>query len=333
VLLQAEDELASINMITGASFGGVPSLTATSGPGLSLMMEGLGLAVASETPIVAVDVMRGGPSTGIPTKSEQSDLNLALYGFHGDAPHLVLAPLDISDCVFTTHWAVCLAEQLQTVALVLSDQALGQSRVVMDTPPNPETPCQRRVAVEQEIDTSHAFLRYQLTADGISPMSIPGTPAGMYTADGLEHNERGTPSSMATDHDAQMRKRRDKLIDHDYGDDWAQLDGVGPIAIISWGSTSAVCREAAERLVNADIAVRVISLRLLMPLNHRGINEAIQGCHSVVVVEQNQAGQLFHYLHAEQVLPSHARSYAKPGPLPIRPGEVVKFISGVYNNE
>jgi len=345
MLLQAEDELASVNMITGASFGGVPSLTATSGPGLSLMMEGLGLAVASETPIVAIDVMRGGPSTGIPTKSEQSDLNLALYGFHGDAPHLVLAPLDISDCVFATNWAVCLAEQMQTVALVLSDQALGQSRVVMDAPPHPRLPCQRRIAIEQEIDTSQPFQRYQLTEDGISPMSIPGTPAGMYTADGLEHNERGTPSSMATDHHAQMRKRLDKLTAHDYGNDWAQIDGNsdgvndgngkddGTIAIISWGSSSAVCREAAERLQNEDIPVRVISLRLLMPLHHQGINKAVEGCSSVVVVEQNQAGQLFHYLHAEQVLPPQARSYAKPGPLPIRPGEVVKFISGVFNNE
>ena len=333
VLLQAEDELASVNMITGASFGGVPSLTATSGPGLSLMMEGLGLAVASETPIVAIDVMRGGPSTGIPTKSEQSDLNLALYGFHGDAPHLVVAPLDISDCVFATHWAVCLAEQLQTVALVLSDQSLGQTRAVMDKPPHAELPCQRRIAHVQDIDVSQAFQRYQLTGDGVSPMSIPGTPAGMYTADGLEHTERGTPSSMASDHDAQMRKRRDNLTAYNYGSTWARIDGNGPVAIISWGSTSAVCREAAERLASMGIPARVISLRLLLPLNHRGINEVLQGCSSVVVIEQNQAGQLYHYLHAEQVLPPHARSYAKPGPLTIRPGEVVTLISGVINDE
>jgi len=137
-LLQAEDELASINMIIGASFGGVASLTATSGPGLSLMLEGIGLAVASETPITVVNVMRGGPSTGIPTKSEQADLNQALYGLHGDASHLVLAPLGVHDAVFTTHWAVCLAEQLQTA---------------------------------QDIDGE--YRRYALTPDGISPMAIP----------------------------------------------------------------------------------------------------------------------------------------------------------------
>ncbi len=128
VLLQAEDELASINMIIGASFGGTPALTATSGPGLSLMIEALGLATAAEMPIVVVDVMRGGPSTGIPTKSEQADLNIAVYGLHGDAPHLVLAPQSVADCLFTTQWAVHLAEALQTPAIVLSDQFVGQAQ-------------------------------------------------------------------------------------------------------------------------------------------------------------------------------------------------------------
>ncbi len=144
-LLQAEDELASVNMIIGGSFGGVPSLTATSGPGLSLMMEGLGLAVTSETPVVVANVMRGGPSTGIPTKSEQSDLNIAIYGFHGDAPHLVLAAFDIRDCVFTFQWAVRLAEHLQTVAIVLTDQSLGQSRRDRHLPHGPARPAGRHV--------------------------------------------------------------------------------------------------------------------------------------------------------------------------------------------
>ena len=120
-LLQAEDELASVNMIIGASYGGVPSLTATAGPGLALMTEGIGLAVAAEVPIVVVDVMRGGPSTGIPAKSEQSDLSFAVSGLHGDAPRLVLAPSSISDCVATTQWAVELAEALQAPG----DRAVG----------------------------------------------------------------------------------------------------------------------------------------------------------------------------------------------------------------
>lgn len=321
-LLQAEDELASINMIIGGSFGGVPSLTATSGPGLSLMMEGLGLAVASETPIVVVNVMRGGPSTGIPTKSEQSDLNLALYGFHGDAPHLVLAALDIGDCVFTTQWAVCLAERLQTVAIVLSDQSLGQSRVIMNTPCYDIIPCMRKTADSIGED----YQRYQLSEDGISPMSIPGQPSGMYTADGLEHNQHGTPSSIAGDHRSQMNKRRDKINGFDFGEHWSLIDGEGDVALVTWGSSSSVSIEAAERLRGMGFRVRVIALRLLMPLNNRGMKEALQGCRAVYVIEQNQAGQLFHYLQSERALPENSLSHARPGPLPVRPDEIVSLI-------
>lgn len=145
VLVQVEDELAAVNQIIVLPYGGVPALTATSGPGFSLMTESLGLAVASETPIV-VDVMRGGPSTGIPAKSEQSDLNIALHGLHGDAPHLVLAPNSVSDCLFTTQWAVHLAESLQTVAIVLSDQALGQARAIIDRPADWAFPTRRLTA-------------------------------------------------------------------------------------------------------------------------------------------------------------------------------------------
>ncbi|HHN73329.1 MAG TPA: hypothetical protein ENK13_04495, partial [Thermopetrobacter sp.] len=132
MLVQAEDELASINMIIGSSFAGTPSLTATSGPGLALMMEGLGLAVAAEIPLVVVDVQRGGPSTGIPTKSEQTDLEIALCGLHGEAPHLVLGATSAADCLFTTAWAVHLAEALQTPAIVLSDQKMGQMKAISE---------------------------------------------------------------------------------------------------------------------------------------------------------------------------------------------------------
>jgi len=142
-LVQAEDELASINMALGASYGGVPALTATSGPGLSLMIESLGLGVAAEVPVVVVDVMRTGPSTGIATKSEQADLGTALYGLHGDAPHLVLAPNSLADCLSTTEWAVGLAEALQVPAVVLSDQYFGQARGVVDEPGAARAPVER----------------------------------------------------------------------------------------------------------------------------------------------------------------------------------------------
>src|SRR6266536_443749 len=176
-LLQAEDELASINMIIGASYGGVPSLTATAGPGLALMTEGIGLAVAAEVPIVVVDVMRGGPSTGIPAKSEQSDLSYAPWGLHGDAPRLVLAPTSIGDCAATTQWAVALAEALQSPAIVLSDQFMGQSRAVIDRPEDRGDAAKRLTVDEHTRD----YKRYRDTESGVSPTAISG-PTSKATA-------------------------------------------------------------------------------------------------------------------------------------------------------
>jgi 2-oxoglutarate ferredoxin oxidoreductase subunit alpha len=322
-LLQAEDELASINMIIGASFGGVPSLTATSGPGLSLMVEGLGLALVSETPVTVVNVMRGGPSTGIPTKSEQADLDIALYGLHGDAPHLVFAPLSIRDCVFTTQWAVQLAEHLQTVSLVLSDQSLGQSQAIIKAPPVTKMPWRR--AIEKSPDAD--YKRYQVTADNISPMTLPGTPDGMYTADGLEHNEQGTPSSMAVDHREQLNKRLHKLEAFDYGDDWAEIQGQGDECIITWGSSAGAVKEAGEKLRGQGREIKVIAIRLLAPLQRQKLSQAIEGASRILVVEQNHAGQLYHYLQAQGVLPKKAESLAQPGPLPFRSGRIIRALT------
>ncbi|MGE5154805.1 MAG: 2-oxoacid:acceptor oxidoreductase subunit alpha [Bdellovibrio bacteriovorus] len=322
-LLQAEDELASVNMIIGASFGGVPALTATSGPGLSLMMEGLGLAVASETPVVVANVQRGGPSTGIPTKSEQSDLNIALYGLHGDAPHLVLAPVSIGDCVFTFQWAVRLAEHLQATAIVLSDQSLGQSRAIVDPPPTFDGTLERRV----ETQPTAEYRRYAVTEGGISPMTLPGTPTGMYTADGLEHSPKGTPSSMARDHEAQLAKRLRKLTAFDYGPQWGEVHGAGPNCLLTWGSATGAVLEAAERLTADGIPTRTVALRLLAPLPHQDLAQALDGATAILVVEQNQGGQFFHYLHAQRALPDWARSLARPGPLPLTPGEIVRACS------
>ena len=193
VLLQAEDELAAINMIIGSSYGGTPALTATSGPGLSLMIEALGLATSAEIPVVVVDVMRGGPSTGIPTKSEQTDLNIAIYGMHGDAPHLVLAPQSVGDCMFTTQWATYLAETLQAPAIVLSDQFMGQSRAAIERPADVAFIGARTVATE----ISGTYKRYAIASNGVSPMAIPGTLGGQYTADGLTHSETRYPDQRS----------------------------------------------------------------------------------------------------------------------------------------
>ena len=321
-LVQAEDELASINMVIGGSFAGLPSLTATSGPGLALMTESLGLAVASETPLVVVDVMRGGPSTGIPTKSEQSDLNIAVYGLHGDAPHVVVAPTSIIDCLFTTQWAVYLAEALQTPALVLSDQAMGQSRNIVAKPPEYPFVAKRLVA-EGELE---AYRRYALTDSGVSPMAIPGKAGGQYVADGLEHNERGTPSSQASDHQSQMDKRADKLTNFDYGTHWADVEGEGEIAILTWGAITGPAREALERAAEQGIKAKLISLRLILPASPEKMAEALKGVTKVLVAEQTHGQQFTKFLRAHYDLPSEMTVVSRPGPLPIRPAEIVNRL-------
>jgi 2-oxoglutarate ferredoxin oxidoreductase subunit alpha len=316
-LVQAEDELASINMILGASYGGVPSLTATAGPGLSLMIEALGLGVTAEVPVVVVDVMRTGPSTGIATKSEQADLNIALYGLHGDAPHLVVAPNSVADCVAATQWAVQLAESLQVPAIVLSDQYFGQARAVVDAPVCRETKLERMKASESE-----PYQRYAITASGVSPMSLPGQPGLAYTADGLEHNERGIPSSQASDHLAQMDKRARKLAQLDPGDYWASVEGEGDIAVVTFGSCTGPVREAFARARADGLEARLVSLRLLSPVQPERLKKALAGVKRILVVEQNHSGQFLRYLRGEYELPGEVASLRRPGPLPFRPEEI-----------
>ena len=321
-LLQAEDELASVNMIIGASYGGVPSLTATAGPGLAMMTEGIGLAVAAEVPIVVVDVMRGGPSTGIPAKSEQSDLSFAVDGLHGDAPRLVVAPNSIADCLAATEWAVQLAETLQAPAIVLSDQFMGQSRAVIDRPAQAGVAATRLTASAADTVDAPAYQRYLDTASGISPMAVPGTPGTVYTADGLEHSERGIPSSQAGDHRKQLDKRQRKLDRHDYGPQWADVDGDADLAVITFGSTTGAVREAVARAAVQGVALRLLSLRLLAPLRTESLAEALRGVRQVLVVEQNHGGQLLRYLRSRADLPGRASGLHRPGPLPLRPGEL-----------
>lgn len=327
-LLQAEDELASIGQIIGASYAGTPSLTATAGPGLALMTEMLGLAITSETPITVVDVQRGGPSTGIPTKSEQSDLNMAIYGMHGDAPHIVTAASDIEDCLFTAQWSVHLAEALQTAAIVMSDQAIGQSRAVINKPPDYPYVAKREIATNFE---SAPYLRYQNTESGVSPMSIPGTPGGQYTADGLEHSQKGIPSSQNADHTLQLNKRQRKLLNYDFGEPWATKAGEGEIAVITWGSCTAPVREAIELARNQGINARMISLRLLLPAQKAKLEGELAGVSKILVVEQSHDQQFYKYLRAHYELPASQHVLNHAGPLPVRPGEVFQALSHLQN--
>jgi len=322
-LLQAEDELAAVNMIIGASYGGTPALTATAGPGLSLMIEALGLATAAEIPVVVIDVMRGGPSTGIPTKSEQGDLNIAIYGMHGDAPHLVLAPQSIGDCVFTTQWATYLAEALQVPTIVLSDQFMGQSRAAIERPADVAFIGARNVARE----ITGTYKRHAMAANGVSPMAIPGTRGGQYTADGLTHNERGTPTSGAADHLAQLDKRRDKLDKFNFGDHWASVEGDGDIAVVTWGSLTGAAREAVALAGGGGIKARMVAPRLLAPAQPERLAAALKGVKRILVVEQTHGAQFSKFLRAHYDLPAPMRVFNRPGPLPITGGEIHRAMA------
>lgn len=322
-LVQAEDELASVNMILGASFGGRPSITATSGPGLSLMMESLGLAAASEVPLVVVDVMRCGPSTGIATKSEQSDLNIAVNGFHGDAPHVVVAPISVADCLYTAQWSVYLAEAMQTPVIVLSDQALGQSRVVMKRPASLSFVGNRKTYAGLGAEP---YLRYAVTADGVSEMAIPGTTGGQHTADGLTHSVSGAPSTSGADQQEQMDKRRRKIEAFDYGVHWGEVTGEGETVVLTWGSLTAAAKEARRALADDGIPVRVVAPRLLSPFPREGLSEALAGAARILIVEQSHAGQFHHYLRSQMDLPGELRNFHRPGPQLIGAWEISQQI-------
>ncbi len=322
-LILAEDELAAINMTIGASFGGTPSMTVTAGPGFSLMVEALGLATAAEIPVVLIDVMRAGPSTGIASKTEQSDVNLAVYGAHGDAPRVVLAPMSVADCIYTGEYAIYVAESLQTPVIVLSDQALGQATTVIDPAADRPRPLARRV---DGAPPAKPFKRYALGGDPITPMPLPGTPGHEWVAEGLTYNEAGLPASGAGLHVAQINKRAKKFVRFDPGKNWGERWGDGDTVVIAFGSTIGPVREAARRLSAAGHAIRVVGLRLIAPLPADALKRALAGARRVIVVEQNHGAQLYHYLLSQKAIPTSTESVARPGPLPFRPSEIASYV-------
>jgi len=323
-LVLAEDELASINFTLGASYGGTPAMTVTSGPGFSLMVETLGLAVAAEIPMVLVDVMRAGPSTGIASKTEQSDVNIAIYGAHGDAPRVVMAPISVVDCINIGEYAVYVAESLQSPVIVLSDQSLGQATTVIDPSPGRPAPMKRRT---NGAAPTKPFRRYAIGSEPVTPMPLPGTPGYEWVAEGLTHNEVGLPASGAGPHAAQINKRAKKIARFDPGDFWGESWGEGESAVLAFGSTIGPAREAAKRLAASGHPLRVIGLRVLSPLPLKQLARALQGVRRIIVVEQNQGAQLYHHLIGQKAIPASAESVARPGPLPFRPSEIVSYVA------
>src|SRR5208282_5708908 len=247
--VQCEDEIASVSMAMGASYAGRVAVTGSSGPGISLKMESIGWGVMAEVPLVVVDVQRGGPSTGLPTNVEQSDLNIARFGSHGDSPRVVLAPANVGDCFYTAIEAVNIARKYNVPVMILSDQTIA-TRIEAFPQPDLEKICQD---ISPDLTTVPDFMPYNLSApDGVTPRVAPGTriASGKYPiATGLEHDEAGHPTGSPRMHQAMVAKRRKKLLALQTTLPVPKVYGPpeGNVLLVGWGSTQGPFREAVDR--------------------------------------------------------------------------------------
>jgi 2-oxoglutarate ferredoxin oxidoreductase subunit alpha len=296
-VVQAEDEIAALGMCIGAAFGGVRAFTATSGPGLSLMAELVGLAAMAELPVVILDVQRAGPSTGIPTKDGQGDLNLAVYGTHGDVPRVVIAPQSVADCFHNMIQAVNVAHEYQIPVVVLSSQSLSHAMQTMELPDldRIETYDEPVYAGPEE----GAFVRFQRTPDGHpSKRSIPGTPGGMYRTGGLEHDESGYPSHEPQDRVEMVERRtaRVKALATAFSDSVESDDlliGRHHIGVLAWGRTAAVAREVVAGMRGKGWEIGHLFPHMLWPLPDRALRKFLtSGLQTLFVCEAN-SGQQF----------------------------------------
>ncbi len=303
VALQMEDEIAALASCIGASVAGKKAMTATSGPGLSLMVELLGLAVMAEVPVVVADIQRAGPSTGMPTKTEQSDLNLALYGGHGDAPRVVVAPSSVGDAFYTAIRAFNLAEYTQGPCILLSDANLANRKATVDRPDSQGVKIVNRLlAPESDERLPKPFPRYQITMSGISPYAVPGMKGTYFVATGLEHDEYGAPNYTPEVHTAMSHKRFRKLESayaNRNGDEWVSLYGArgeADLGVISWGSNEGVIREAVAQANAEGYKVAFAHVHVLNPLPEKELKAFISRVRRVMVAEINFAGQFAHLL-------------------------------------
>ncbi len=301
-VLQTEDELAAIGAVIGASFSGVKSMTATSGPGLSLMTEMLGLASMAEVPVVIIDVQRGGPSTGNPTKSEQSDLLQSLFGTHGDAPRVVLACADVEDSFHATVEAFNISEEFQIPVLVLSDQAVAQRKETISAGALVH---EVRDRVKPTADELESYERYRDTPTGVSPMSVPGMQKGMYQTNGLEHDAEGRPNSLFLTHETMNAKRYRKMWP--IRDRYHSFRRFGPetadVGVLCWGSSRGPVQEAVAAAAARGEKVAAFVPRMLYPFPKRDFQEFLASVGQLLIVELSYTAQFYKYLRTFLDLP------------------------------
>ncbi|MBK6687163.1 MAG: 2-oxoacid:acceptor oxidoreductase subunit alpha [Deltaproteobacteria bacterium] len=328
-VLQAEDEIAGIGTAVGASFGGKKAMTATSGPGMSLKTEILGLATIAELPLVVVNVQRGGPSTGLPTKPEQSDLYQACFSAHGDVLRPVLAPTSVADSFHCTVDAFNIAERYQTPVIILSDQEIAQRKETCDPIDTSKLVVEDRKRPTPE--QLEKYTRFAASPDGISPISHPGMKGGAYLAAGIEHTESGAPSASGAVHARMNDKRFNKLLPLE---SWSGAvtvagDAGADLALIAWGSIGGVALEVLDLAQAEGLRLKVLVPRLLYPVPKEVYRSFLRNVNSGLVVEQSHQGQLYKILRMELDLPKGLVSYCRSGANPIQPSEVLAKLKAL----
>ncbi|WP_242144583.1 MULTISPECIES: 2-oxoacid:acceptor oxidoreductase subunit alpha [unclassified Bacillus cereus group] len=297
-VIQTEDEIAACTMAIGANYAGVRTLTASAGPGLSLMMEAIGLAGITETPLVIVDTQRGGPSTGLPTKQEQSDLMAMIYGTHGEIPKIVMAPSTVEEAFYDIVEAFNLAEEYQVPVIFLTDLQLSLGKQTVEPLQLEKVEIRRgKLDLQAELperENKAYFKRYEVTEDGISPRVLPGMKNGVHHVTGVEHDETGKPSESALNRKEQMDKRLRKMknlkfktpvyknVKHDDAD----------VLLVGFNSTRGAIEEAMERLEQEGLKVNHAHVRLIHPFPTDEMLPLVKHAKRVVVVENNATAQL-----------------------------------------
>ena len=299
VVLQAEDEIASMNMAVGAAHAGIRASTSTAGPGFTLMAEGMGFASITEAPgPVVVLYQRGGPSTGLPTRNSQQDLRFALQPAHGEFPHIVVAPGDVEEAAQYTHLAFNWGDRYQVPVVVLADKFIANSHFTVDSLGLEGLPVDRGAIWTGESNGAEPYRRHQLTASGVSPRSVPGTPGGEFVTTSDEHTERGRIEEDIDNRIEQMDKRMGKLdimLREIPEADQFTLHGSddADLTIVSWGSTRCPIRDAVRQIEReSDIRVNNLQIRLLRPFPADAVREILERANRVLLLEDNYTGQL-----------------------------------------
>jgi 2-oxoglutarate ferredoxin oxidoreductase subunit alpha len=335
---QVEDEIGVINMAIGAAHAGVRSMCATSGGGFALMSEGLGMSAMIETPVVVIDCQRAGPSTGVPTKTEQGDLWQMLGAAFGDYPRLIAAPLDIRDCFKLIPEMFNLVDRFQCPGLVLCDLLLSEGRLsVHPSELDFAPPIDRgeliteNTGVSSSAATNGGYKRYKLADSGISPRAVPGVPGHVHTVATDEHMEDGVLISdeftNPVKRRAMMEKRMRKVSGIEAAVQPPEL--LGPsgadVTLVGWGSTKGVIEESCEILSEQGISANQLQVRWLVPLHGEAILKILKNARHTIIVENNFTGQFARYLRSETsfVPNGHIRKYDGE---PFMPHHIVEAV-------